>query len=809
MSTIVGNKAIIKGRGDPGAAPSLAFQGETPYLVRRPYLNYQLTGYSQRATAAAWRRVLYSSPTVWACVKSLNDQLVALPHHITTKDKSQRSIHEGLIDYYEEEVIAKFNGENFDTGTMRTNRDVLTIPMGGNCEVVRKISGPWQGEVDRVENLDGGTLAPTGDYWYPIIQRDPDDFDKYVLFGKDDIQRILLNPRPEFGLLSEMQQAPLEMCYLAIDAISKGDFYYLNQLTETPSAGILDLKDMAKKEAIEWAKSWRELLTGNDALKIPILYDHEEDAKWIPFGPPPESAMVNDGLDRYTKLIHACFGMYTQDTGLTERDASPGGQGGATLDRKSWHKFNALVAVWENFWNAVLPNILVFKFEEVNIEETERIARAAVAEANALGIYARMGALGLTEVRRELQESGFLSIYIDTEKLPEDTVAALAMEMAMENPRTVVDGQSRWPEQRTPAEGRRTAQPSSKTSPRSEWYNRVRPKAFVEMTTLTSSLNAAFQRIADVPEEALKSLVKSASIAMVNVVQEAKSFTGGSYNRWLEEYFRLDAGEDSLLKAKAVIRGQKKADAVIQDMLLEYDWWDINDTPLMLMASSSFKSAYEDALEEFANEIYDELNLQGQVDTSVPDDYQAILTNFLVLGELDTAARTMIENLNQGTQYYLKRALARAVMFNLSRADVRKQINDSDERAPEIIAVLGLADDIAVSFKSELIALIQPRAERASAFELSNIRGKARFDALRAMGFTTKSWKMLGPEPCMICRGNAALGDVPLDFPYDSVYGQILWPLAHLYGMCDISFNKNELENMYQTTEGILLYSGD
>jgi len=365
-----------------------------------------------------------------------------------------------------------------------------------------------------------------------------------------------MNPRPEFGL-SGYQQAPLEMCYLAIDAVAKGDFYYLNLLTDVPTAGILDLKDFTKKDAIEWATSWRELLTGNDALKIPILYEHEEEVKWIPFGPPPEGVMLNESLARYTRLIHACFGLYTQDTGLGEREITRTGQG-AVLERRAWHKFSALIALWETFWNSILPDDLEFKHEVTNIDETERLARAAVATANALGIYARAGILGKREIRREIAESGFLTSYINTEEIPEDTI----MGGFGGGIQPVIAGQSRWTEQRLPTEGRRQALPAPKTAQREEWHDRVRPKALT--TDLTSILIGAFEKIVDVPEEALKQIIHDASIVLAPPLQEAKSFTD-SFDRWLDEFLLLMAGEESLLKSKALVRKQRRTRDVIEN----------------------------------------------------------------------------------------------------------------------------------------------------------------------------------------------------------------------------------------------------
>lgn len=793
----------VKGRGDRGSPSSSALDFESPYLLRRPYMNLQnvnLLGTSQYLSATPWRRVLYSSPTVWACVKAHGDQLAALPWSITTKDKSEKHIKKAKIDYYTEEVVEKFNGENYDVGVLRTNRDVLTIPQGGNCEVVYRTSGNWAGEVDRVENIDGGTLWPTGNYWYPLKQTDPNDSRRYVVFYKDDVRRILLNPRPEYNLTG-YQQSPLEMCYLAIDAIAKGDFYYLNLLTETPTAGILDFADWTKDEAVTWAKSWKELLTGNDALKIPMVYEHEKPIQWIPFGVPPEQMMLADTLARYTKLIHANFGLYTQDTGLSESPAAGGRE--ANLERRSWHRFNATIASWENFWNSIIADDLIFKYEEINIEETERLARAKIANANALTLLVRGGIVGQVEARREASETGLIETYINTEKIPNDIMGGFGGGI---NP--VITGQSRWQEQRLPEEGRRQAMPAPRQPQRAEWYQRVRPKSLATMQGLNDILTDAFQGIVGrITDADLNQLLHDTSILLIPAVKEAKSFTD-SYDRWLEEFYLLDRGQESLLKSKAIIRKQHKAKELAKDLLLTYRWWDISDEELLAATTMLFKAAYEDALDSFNEQVWQSLYEGGLVDSPYPEDYKPTLINSVILGELDAYANRMVTNLNQGSQYYLGQILTRSVMENLSKPEIRERINEGEDIG-EVIATLGLIDDMAQSFKANLTELIVPRADRAAAFEISNVIGSAKLQAMKSMGLTTKSWLTLGPDPCIICQSNAALGDVPLDYEYDSAFGFTKWPLAHPFGECDIVFDKAELYAIIDTGREITLYRGE
>jgi len=317
------------------------------------------------------------------------------------------------------------------------------------------------------------------------------------------------------------------------------------------------------------------------------------------------------------------------------------------------------------------------------------------------------------------------------------------------------------------------------------------------------------QTLVELDEEDLKQIIHDVGILFIPVIEEAKSFTE-SYDRWLEEFYLLTTGKESLLKSKAVIRKQRKAQEIVSDLLK--GWWNISDEELFMLAKAIFKSAYEDALDDFANEVWQELYEQGMVEDPMPIDNKATLVNAIILGEIDAYAQQMVDNLNKGSQYYLKRALARAVMTQLSKPEIREQINEGIDPG-EIIATLGLIDDIAAAFKSDIMDLIVPRAERAAAFEISNIEGAARLKAMSRMGLTTKQWNTWGPDPCLMCISNAARGSVPLDHQYDSAFGTCLWPLAHPFGECGISFDKSELADkmrvVVDTGGEITLYRGD
>jgi len=367
-------------------------------------------------------------------------------------------------------------------------------------------------------------------------------------------------------------------------------------------------------------------------------------------------------------------------------------------------------------------------------------------------------------------------------------------------------GGSRWQEQRLPSEGRRQALPAGRTSQREEWYQRVRPKSLATITTLSEVLADAFQGISDkITDEDLHQVIHDVGVQLIPAIQEAKSFTD-SYDRWLEEYYRLEVGQESLLKSKALIRKQRRAKEATKDLLKIHRWWDISDEELTTLALGIFKAAYEDSLDNFNQEVWQFLYQEGLVEAPM-EDYEPSFVNMIIMGELDAYAHRMVQNLNQGSQYYLHQILTRSTMEHLSKPEIRERINEG-EGVGEILATIGLIDDIATTFRATLTDLVSPRADKAAAFEISNIEGAARLQALKSMGLTTKNWLALGPDPCSICISNAALGPVPLDYQYDSVFGFTPYPLAHPFGHCDISFDKAELRAIISAGGEITLYRG-
>ena len=76
-----------------------------------------------------------------------------------------------------------------------------------------------------------------------------EDINTVVYFKPEEAARILLTPRPELRMKGYSMPPP-ERIYLALTLLFRGDQYYANLLLDTPPAGVLDLIDMQKEDAV-------------------------------------------------------------------------------------------------------------------------------------------------------------------------------------------------------------------------------------------------------------------------------------------------------------------------------------------------------------------------------------------------------------------------------------------------------------------------------------------------------------------------------------------------------------------------------
>lgn len=306
---------IITKEGSPveKSATPRSIRQAMPYISRMPifFTNPTFLTYDQ------WRLVA-REPITRLCIRHVIREITALEWDITTentkRDKEQ-------IRYYKNILNKSDDGQGFDALISRTLQDALELPIGGNIELVPDTLTNMLGGLYHV---DGATLYPTYDMDIPFVQVDPYNTSMMVWFGKEDLLRLQLQPRPDLKR-RQFQEAPVESVFLAIEALSKIYLYYIRQLTDTPMAGVLDLMDFTADEAIDWAQGFRELFESIDPLKIPILYDHTKPAKFLPFGRSPNDLNIVEQFKRFAEIVAAGFGLSIGDLRLFEHERTLAG----------------------------------------------------------------------------------------------------------------------------------------------------------------------------------------------------------------------------------------------------------------------------------------------------------------------------------------------------------------------------------------------------------------------------------------------------------------------------------------------------
>jgi len=377
------------------------------------YINRIIPQYSQPQWMEAdfWRRAVAGQPFATICRDILIDKILALDWKIEPRDGTKRDEFKEDIDYY-----TKFfeNTGEFEYPEIIEwiGKDALDIPFGAAAEVGHEGDSPT-GRVLWLELLDGGTLFPTFNGDFPVGQALKEMPYSTVYFPYYAINRLYSSPRTDikrkgWGL------APPEKIYLSLVSLSRGDVYYANLLLDTPEVGILDLGDMAKDSAEEWVQAWRGLLGGIDPFKIPVLYEHEKEAKFIQFGRSPTELMFDKALMKYAGICAAGYGMTLSDIGFSA--TSSGGETLAGGIRQERNTRKTGVAVLKKkfiaFFNRMLPPDLQFVFIDLDDELSVALGRARLANATAFQILVDKGILIPNEARAQLVADGLMSTSI-------------------------------------------------------------------------------------------------------------------------------------------------------------------------------------------------------------------------------------------------------------------------------------------------------------------------------------------------------------------------------------------------------------
>ncbi|HEY6075042.1 MAG TPA: hypothetical protein VIV15_17090, partial [Anaerolineales bacterium] len=300
------------------------------------------------------------------CRETLIANFLSLEWRITARDSNQQDELKPKIRYYTK--LLENGGNNPNSFGMDYSgmmewilTDLLDLPFGSGTELGRSGDSP-DGRVLWMKPLDGGTLYPTLNKEYPVVQYYT--VSDLIPFPAHAIARIYMSPRPEI-LREGWGLAPPEKVYMALEMLMRGDRYYANLLLDVPPVGILDLGDMEKDSALEWISAFKNSIVGSpqDSFKIPVLYEHTTDAKFVPFGKAPNDIMYDRITMKYAEIVAAAYGLSLSDIGM-----SASANGGETLagsirqERKSRRTGIGRVKLKaKGFIDSILPESLEFK----------------------------------------------------------------------------------------------------------------------------------------------------------------------------------------------------------------------------------------------------------------------------------------------------------------------------------------------------------------------------------------------------------------------------------------------------------------
>jgi hypothetical protein len=294
--------------------------------------------------------------------------------------------------------------------------DLMDLPFGTAVEVGRKGDTP-DGRVMWFKPLDGGTLYPTLNKYYPIMQYYA-NITESIYFPYHAINRMYLSPRTDIEK-EGWGMAPPEKVYLAMEMLARGDQYYANLLLDSPPAGILDLGDMEKDSALEWINAFRTYVAGGgaDGFKIPVLYEHTNKTEFIPFGKVPNDIMYDRITLKYASLVGAAYGMSLTDIGLQATASSGETLAGSIRSERRTRK-NGLGKVKKKlkfFFENMLPDTLQFDWIDMDDELATALGRARLANATAWGQLIDKGVFDRKEARLQTIQDGLVTISV-----PED-----------------------------------------------------------------------------------------------------------------------------------------------------------------------------------------------------------------------------------------------------------------------------------------------------------------------------------------------------------------------------------------------------
>ena len=826
----------------------------------KPKRSINLSSYLQRwipywghpgwLTATRWRNFVRNQSIAVICRDTLISNMLNMEWDVIPDDADEADSPKVKrnIEYYID--LFKHLEGDFDDYCSLMAQDFLDLPFGAMAEVVREGDEP-DGVVLGMFHVDAATLFPTQVVEFPVQQRVPELPGSVINFPHYSVARIISTPRPEIRRKG-WGMAPPEKGYLSIEMLYRGDKYYANLLLDTPEAGILDLMDMSSEDADEWLEGFREMFSGIDGFKVPVLHSHKLAAQWIPLNRPPLDMMYNEVTLKYAQILCAAYGMRLSDIGMSELAGEKTLAGVIRGERQTRRSgFATLRTKFENHFNSVLPKEIKFIWIDDDEETKAGEAKNLVAFGQGLGALKQSGLISQLEARQEIVNRGLLATDIDPDELPEDPAeeaVARQQEFGMAQQR---EGNRFSRSERKGTEkfqaGQNKPEPpfSRKTDddkvPASQGGRGFSLRSLFRKDDVAEDLPpggqwtktdllAMMEQIIEphllaVPRNAtaprIRRLIKATVRTMVP--QVARTFNVLTDEQvedyWLEEMTAMDWGEPSELDSLIFRQGIDDIHNELESHLNKDDWWQTATASEKTQILRIYVEAFQVGLEDMALQIVRSLYEEALIDSPLlPFGIRFDLVNTETIVQLEARAADLVAWTNQNTKFFIKRVITSGVRQGMASPKIAQGLREG-QSAEWVLGQDDFMGNTMQLIRDGLIEMTRARSESIVNTEINRAENQGKLAQIQRSGLKHKRWVHLGDRdetpagnehPCPICLGNEKLNWVANDYIYKTVFktggvdgkgGEYTPPGHPNVCHCTIFFDEEELVTLVKEGE--------
>lgn len=689
-------------------------------------------------TGDHWRRMIGGAPIVRACVQTLVMQATGLSWSIQGDDEEAKAYFTKLL-----ETADTHDGGGWEVFSSRVLKDTLEVPFGGAAEI-----GTFpDGVVAWLSHVDGATMVPTYNQRFPYAQMDPFQGTMHpVTFTPDQIGRVRWQAQTDLRVYG-WTITPVQDCLPAIQGLLRADRFWQSFLLDTPPAGILDIPGFDEQEARSWYESWKTMLTGPDAFKIPVLYGRERDdgkaapAQFIKFAESPGQMEMKGLLKIYAEEVTACFGMTLGDLGLFGQELRLAGATKLMELSKRQGLAKLLRGVKAMIDLMVLPDGLEFIWAEMDLED--ELKKAQSKEVSARKIRSLVDSFVLTpgQGRR---------VALAEEVIPPDILTEEEIAADEGNPETKEEDVEITDEELEGDNAPTGEGVADDLEQRISEESQEQIQAFPTNSKWARKMAATAEKLLAKPRRGFTRARASAliTLGMAAFEKEERSFA-------------------------LVARTAADARKALERALNQTNWW--KSPRLVDEVTGILVNAYTEGATAQIKTI---AAARIKAGLAAVDITTFNLTNPAVLKLITERAGEFIKFIDDGTRNAIVNAVMRGVREGVSSPEIAKSIlADTSRKA------------LVETFKNRSLSIVNT--------EINWAESHAALQEQEELGLTKKRWESIPGIRCPICEANTKQGAVKVSFDYQSVFGTTKAPPAHpSVCHCYITFDKSELKKL-------------